>query len=220
MQEITREFASKVLDTVNAGLVGGLGEAKPGSMCVEAAVCYAMGVNHSDQPSCVGSAVRAYMIRLNDAKWPTDKDRTDTLRRLSIAQLGSNSIDQKAFANLVCLGTVQKLIPIALRAAAKRNPKFAEEFEAQSVLCEEAKDLAEAKKAAQDARDLARKVRAAAYADAAAYAYADAAADAAAAAAAYAAATRLEVLKSAAKICLDALIELKSPGVEFLSLCD
>ena len=256
MQQINREFASKVLETVNAGLVGGLGIAKPGQMCVEAVICYAMGVKHGDKPSCVGAAVNSFMIRLNDASWPTDKDRTETLRRISIAQLGSNTIDQKEFARLVTLETIRKMIPIALRAAAKLNPKFADELEEQSLVCEGITDLETGRKAAQDSSDLALRVRAAAadaaaadaYAAAAADAYAAyaaaayaayaaaAAADAAYAAAAYAAAAyaaaayayaayaaaaaRLEVLKEAAQIGLDALIELKSPGVEFLDLCE
>ena len=34
--EITLDIAKKVLATVDAGLVNGVGEPKPGSMCVEA----------------------------------------------------------------------------------------------------------------------------------------------------------------------------------------
>ena len=226
--QINREFASKVLETVNAGLVGGLGEAKLGSMCVEAAVKFAMGEAHGDDPTCVGTAVRSFMIRLNDANWPTDRDRTNTLRKLSIAQLGSNTIDQHAFADLLVLGTVRKMVPIALRAAAKHNPKFADGLEAASVACEEVKGRAEARTAALAARDMARKVRADAAAAAYAAAAADAAADAAAAADAYAYAdaaaaayaARLAALQAAAQIGLNALIELKSPGVEFLNLCE
>ena len=37
--EITREIAIKVRDTVDAGLVKGVGIQVPGQMCVEAAVC-------------------------------------------------------------------------------------------------------------------------------------------------------------------------------------
>jgi len=39
---ITREMATKVRDTVAAGLVQGVGVQEPGKMCVEAAVCYAL----------------------------------------------------------------------------------------------------------------------------------------------------------------------------------
>lgn len=53
--EITREIASKVLEVVDAGLVKGLGQPLPGQMCVEAAVCFAMGLPHSDEPTCVAA---------------------------------------------------------------------------------------------------------------------------------------------------------------------
>lgn len=46
--EMTREIAMKVRDTVDAGLVKGQGKPTPGAMCVEAAVCYAMGLPHGD----------------------------------------------------------------------------------------------------------------------------------------------------------------------------
>ncbi len=259
---VSLEVAKKVLAVVNAGLVSGMGEPTPGKMCVEAAVCYAMDLPHSDRPSCVGEAVRRFKIRLNDSKWSSDAARTDGLRKLAIAQLGSDAIEQKAFANLVVKGTIQKIVPVALRAAAKLNPKFADELEVASVRCE----VDGTGSAARDARDLARRVRAyasayaaasasaAADASASAYAYADASAYAAASAAAsasasadasasasayadayayaavdasaaadaaaYAAAQRDDILRIACQIGLEALIELKSPGCEFLYLVE
>jgi hypothetical protein len=44
-------------------------------MCVEAAVCYALGLPHSDNPPCVGYAVRQYKIRLNDSNWSSNEAR-------------------------------------------------------------------------------------------------------------------------------------------------
>lgn len=40
---ITKEIAQKVRDTVDAGLSEGVGKPIPGQMCVEAAVCFALG---------------------------------------------------------------------------------------------------------------------------------------------------------------------------------
>ena len=57
--EITREGAAKVLAAVDSGLVKGVGSAKPGRLCVEAAVCYGLGLPHSDNPTCVSPALRA-----------------------------------------------------------------------------------------------------------------------------------------------------------------
>lgn len=51
--EITEAIASKVMEVVDHGLTSGVGEPTPGKMCVEAAVCYALGEPHGDEPSCV-----------------------------------------------------------------------------------------------------------------------------------------------------------------------
>jgi hypothetical protein len=89
MDDISREIAVKVLETVDAGLVAGLGRPVPGQMCVEAAVCYAMGLPHGDDPSCVAEALRAFKIRLNDSSWSSEAARAKGMRRLALVQLGS-----------------------------------------------------------------------------------------------------------------------------------
>ncbi len=95
--EITEELAIKVRDTVACGLTAGIGDNIAGKMCVEAAVCFAMGLPHSDNPPCVGKAVRAFKIRLNDSWWSSDEARAEGMKKIAIAQLGSNNIDQKEF---------------------------------------------------------------------------------------------------------------------------
>ena len=222
MKELNEDLARKVLDVVDAGLVKGLGAPKPGSMCVEAAVCYAMGLPHSDKPTCVGAAVRRFKIRINDARWSSNAARTTGLRKLAIAQLGSDSIDQEKFVRIVVEQTIRQIVPRALRIAKKRNPAHADRLETAAVQCERDGD----RKAAQNASSAADAAADAADADAAAYAAAAAAdaadaAAAAAAAAAYAdAADADEVLNLACGIALNALIELQSPGCAYLYLCD
>jgi hypothetical protein len=95
--QITRDVAIKVLSVVDAGLVNGLGTPTPGKMCVEAAVCYALGLPHGDDPQCVSKAVRALKIRLNDLSWSSNATRAKGLRRLSIIQLGTLDLDNKEF---------------------------------------------------------------------------------------------------------------------------
>ena len=255
---ITKELAQKVKETVSHGLVKGLGKPKLGQMCVEAAVNYACGLPHGDNPSCVGKAVRSFKIRLNDAKWSSNDARAIGMLKIAIAQLGSNIIDQVAFAKIV----VFKTITVLMVAILNDNG-----YNEEAILCENSKTLLEAKDniwsiknklyavAAGNVADAsayaanvasayaANAAEAAAYAAAeaaAAYAAADAAeaaaeaaayaaaeaAEAAAEAAAYAAAEAAEAaatdkyLLISANICLEALIELKSPGCEFLYLCD
>jgi hypothetical protein len=119
--QINREVAAKVLETVDAGLCNGMGEPVPGQMCVEAAVCFALGLPHSDNPPCVGSAVRAFKIRLNDSNWSSDQARARGMREVAIAQLGSNEVDQVSFVKYVAEQTIRRIVPIALRSAAKRS---------------------------------------------------------------------------------------------------
>jgi len=193
---ISREIARKVLEVVDKGLVHGLGKPVPGQMCVEAAVCYAMGLPHSDKPSCVGYAVRAYKIALNDKAWSSDAARATGMRRVAVAQLGSDLIDQRAFAQEVTLQVTRQLLPIALRAAASSVPAHKDALETAAVACEAITAFAQVSGVVRAARSAAQAAYAddaaaqAAYAAAAqaAYAAADAAyAAAAAAQAAYAA---------------------------------
>lgn len=121
--EITEGIVTNLLGVVDAGLVYGVGKPKPGKMCVEAAVCYAMGLPHSDKPTCVSPALRDLMIRLNDSLWSSNEARAKGLRRLAVAQLGSADVlDEKEFIRRVVDLVIRKQVPIALRAAAKIHP--------------------------------------------------------------------------------------------------
>jgi hypothetical protein len=228
--ELTEAVAKKVLETVDAGLVHGMGEPVPGKMCVEAAVCFALGLPHGDDPPCVGRAVRAFKIKINDSRWSSDEARAKGMRRVAIAQLGSDAIDQVAFVKIVAEETIRQIVPIALRAAASRNPKHAEALEAAAVRCEK-EGTRDAARNARSAAAAAAYAAAYAYAAAAAYAYAAAAAhaaaaayaDAAAAAAAYADAdadAKDRVLSLAANIAVNALIKLGAAGTQWLGLCE
>jgi hypothetical protein len=212
---IDENLAIKVKDTVSHGLCKGLGKPELGQMCVEAAVNYACGLPHGDNPSCVGSAVRSFKMRLNDAKWTSNDARAKGMLKIAIGQLGSNTINQVEFAKIVAFKTITVLMPVILRDRG---------FETEAVLCEGSKNLKEAKANiwtvkskfwsaavanaanATDAADgVGRGVAAVAYAAAAADVYAT---------------TDDKYLLISANICLEALIELKSPGCKFLYLCD
>jgi len=176
---ITEPLVRHLLETVDAGLVHGLGKPIPGQMCVEAAISFALGEPHGDGPSCVEPAVRAGKIRLNDARgWSSNQARAKGLRSVAIAQLGSlGVVDPKRYVTRLAELTIRQIVPIAVRAAAKRNPKHGEALLAAALRCEQEGT----RESCIAARDVARNAR-----DAAAAAYA-ASADAAAAAAAYAA---------------------------------
>lgn len=137
--ELTREIAAKVLGIVDHGLSHGLGTPEPGKLCVEAAVCLALGLPHGDNPPCVGYAVRSFKIRLNDSKWSSPEARAVGMRRLAIAQLGSDQVDQKEFARLIAEETIRQIVPIALRAAAsiQKDAAHAMALEIAALRCEQ-----------------------------------------------------------------------------------
>ena len=159
---LDRALAVKVLEVVDTGLVSGLGTRTPGQMCVEAAVCFAMGLPHGDKPTCVAPALRALEIKLNDAAWSSPAARAKGLRRLALAQLGSaGALDEAQFAAAVADMTVRLIVPRALRQAAAVHPdaKHKATLEAVAVQCER-----EGTNAASAASDAARAARAARYA--------------------------------------------------------
>jgi hypothetical protein len=154
---ITREIATKVRDVIDAGLTSGVGEPEPGKMCVEAAVCYALGLPHGDDPGCVSQSLRKLKIRLNDARWSSDQARAAGLRRLGVAQLGSAGVlDEREFIRRVVEMTIRRAMPVGLRAAASLNPKHAGALEAAAVRCEREGTREAAEAAAYAAAAVAR----------------------------------------------------------------
>ena len=216
----TIKHARKVIDVVSCGLPKGKGVAVPGQMCIEAAVCYALGEPHSDNPSCVGEAVRAVKIALNDSDWSSNEARGKGMIRIAVAQLGSDQIDQKKFATTLAELTIRKIVPIALRAAASVHDKG---IHKKALLDAALRCETEGTKNAA-----ASAASAASYASYASYAYAASAASyaasyasyayAAAAAASAASASRDEILTMMANLIEEALTICKSPGCKWLWL--
>lgn len=155
IKKLSRQIAREICNLLDYGLVSGLGKPQPGKMCVEAAVCFAFGLPYGDDPPCVGRAVRQFEIRLNDSGWSSPQARASGLRRLAIAQLGSDQIDQVEFAQRITLRIIQQIIPVGLRSRAqlyKSQQKEDELLKAASE-CEAALDL----KAAAAADNLLEK---------------------------------------------------------------
>ncbi len=162
---IDQTVAKKVLEVVDAGLVSGLGRPVPGQMCVEAAVCYAMGLPHSDEPDCVASSLRALKIQLNDSAWSSDQARSNGMRRLALLQLGSAGVlDEQEFARRVVIMTVRMIVPRALRSTAvlHSSPIHRNNLEQAAVVCEQVDGAAAAAARAAAAAAAAAAARAAA----------------------------------------------------------
>lgn len=115
-----------VLAVVDQGLVGGaVGEPTPGGMCVEAAVAYSMGLAFNDQPVCVLPIVRDLKIEINDNdNWSGDAERAQGLRRVAIAQLGSDkAFTRKAFCKALNEAVLEHYVLVPLRQMVKDAPK-------------------------------------------------------------------------------------------------
>jgi hypothetical protein len=201
MAQLTVDVARKVMEVVDAGLCKGVGKPNPGEMCVEAAVCYALREPHGDNPSCVGAAVRAYKIVLNDANWSSNAARSEGLREIAIAQLGSVDIDQVKFSEYVALEIIRQVLPSALRGVG---------LNVEAEACEKAVDLSAAESAAWSAAwSAARSAESAAESAARS-------AGSAWSAAWSAAENRDSIYRLAAKIGVSALRHCACVGVEFL----
>ena len=175
--QVNLETARRVLEVVDAGLVHGIGIAKPGSMCVEAAVCYALGEPHSDRPACVHRVVRDIKVSINDAPWSSNKARAAGLRRVAIAGLGTaGTLDVEQFKREFRVAATARVVPLFLDAAAKiarrsKDEKQAAKIEAVAEMCRRGMSPKDARK---EMRALHPRASAYANADAYAHAYADA----------------------------------------------
>lgn len=263
--KIDRRLARKVLSIVDQGLCIGLGERKPGELCVEAAICLALDLPHSDDPKCVDLAVMTFKISLNDRRWSSNAARAKGMRRAALAQLGSKGIDTNRLVSILAEQTIRQIVPIALfaaaaghvdiehcealRAAAKRCAAEGTRNSARdAAVVGSAADLATARAAATasafasvasaaastaaadnatasataSAANAASNAASSAASAASAVSIAASAASIAASAASSAdsAALRDYVLSLSAEICVQALIECKSPGAKFLDLAE
>ena len=182
-------------EILERGLSKGLGQ-RDGQMCIEAAICAALDLPHGDNPTCVAVAIRKFKIKLNDSAWSSPTARATGLRDLGIAQIGSLGIvDDQAFATRMTLKTINVLIPDVFRKVFSSNPAMLQ----LAMNCEAAQDLPDA------AARAARAARAA-----------GAAGTAARVAGAAWAAGGDYYLNLSAKLALETLQELKSPGCEWI----
>lgn len=233
---LTEKQARKVIEVIDCGLVRGMGTANPGKTCIEGAISIALDLPFNDHPACVGIAVAEFKIRLNDCPWSSCAARAAGMKKVGLAQLGSNKLDQIEFSKLLALKTVTKGLPVLLRLLAKNSTYKKDKYEKLAVQCETATDLKSAKFAANVATATTTYAHAAKYA----VAFADATVVATtavkvAAVVKYAAAFAIDadVVNAAvvakykpdffyrlmADICLEVLIEMKSPGCKWLYLC-
>ena len=213
--DISAFDVAKYDEVLSRGLSYGIGN-RDGQMCIEAAICTALGLPHGDDPQCVAASVRIFKITLNDSNWSSQKARAAGLHDLGLAQLGSlGVVDDVKFTSMLAERTTRKLIPTLFREVFPNNQKCLE----AAHRCEsEGTDAAAvaAAYATAASTSAAYAARAASYAAVAAYTRASTSA-AYATAAAYAATSADEYLSMAANLALEVLRELNSPGIALLT---
>ena len=101
---------------IGRGLVAGLGT--PKQTCIEGAVALACGLPLSDTPPCVAAPDRAYAIAVNDAPWSSPESRAEALLPLALAHVGTAGTDRRPWIARVVDGTIRRVLPLTLRAAA------------------------------------------------------------------------------------------------------
>jgi len=139
---INQELVNSIHSLLDKGVTSGLSKKpKPGNMCVEQVISYALGDKINDEPSCVGYEVRIFVTRLNDRSWSSNSARAEGMRELAIAQLGSNSLDQKEFLDRFYFAVLTKMLPSMFRYFGE------EKWEKEIKSLEGAKDLKEAMEA-------------------------------------------------------------------------
>lgn len=115
MKPITKELIDSIHSALDKGLTKGLGKPIKGQMCVEALISFKLGLPHGDNPPCVGSEVRKAKIALNDCHWSSNKARAEGMRKLAIAQLGSDEIDQAEFHSKLKLNSCKFILPFLIQ---------------------------------------------------------------------------------------------------------
>jgi hypothetical protein len=224
--KLSNKLVASILTNIDKGLVGGLGKPVPGHMCVEAAICYSLGLPHGDDPKCVSSAVRGLKIALNDASWSSKAARAAGMRRLAIAQLGTNiNFDDFEFAVCVSIMTVNTVVAdIMARMGLPKEEKKCKAASTIKIAWGAAKSAESAARGAESAAESAAwsAARSAKSAWSAARGAAWGAARSAAESAAWGAAWRAEsaakdkILSQFAENVVQILIKMEVPAVKYL----
>jgi hypothetical protein len=122
--QITKELVDKIKHLLSFGLVKGLGKPIPGQMCVEALIANALGKEHTDlNYECVLPLLNKIKINLNDCDWSSNEARAKGMAKLAIAQLGSNILDEHVFIQKFEAKVDEKLLPYLVKKHKERDPR-------------------------------------------------------------------------------------------------
>jgi hypothetical protein len=138
MNQPTPEQLAQLKTLFDRGLTRGVGD-KQGQTCIEGAISLVFDGTLGDTPTCVHEVDRQWAIEINDAIWSSPQARAEALFPIALAQIGTADKDRSKWAERVVLGTIQRVLPIALEVSG---------LESEAKACREATDLKSARVAA------------------------------------------------------------------------
>ena len=85
--------------------------------CILEATAWTAGEPHSDDPKCVDDSIGTFARKLNDACWPSDQERTKSLRPVIPLLIGTNDhMDEERMAFIFTDAAIREFTPIALES--------------------------------------------------------------------------------------------------------
>ena len=84
-------------------------------------------ISHAESAStplvgCVASPDRDYAVAVNDSAWSSPEARAQHMLPLALAQIGTAGTDRTVWEAHVLEGTIRRVLPLPLRAAARVHP--------------------------------------------------------------------------------------------------
>lgn len=104
---VAPEVRKRLIQIGKKGIAFGLSDGPvPGELCIQAAICAAMGEKHGDEPTCVEQPDNRISIAVNDLNWGTNRTRAKYLLPIGLAQLGTKGEDRLPWLKRVVLGII------------------------------------------------------------------------------------------------------------------
>ena len=113
----TPEALKKLLIEHDDGVLKSGGHAAGRDFCAMEFLAKIAGEPWTDKPQCVHPTLGAYCRGMNDATWPSDGNRTETMLPLLAEVFGTNNLNIDA--RRIAEQTIRVIVPIALEAAAE-----------------------------------------------------------------------------------------------------
>lgn len=111
---LTLERYAELQAIFDRGLRSGIGDDY--RTCLEGAIALVVDGELSAQPSCSSSVDARWGLTINDGLWSSIRVRAKELFPVAVAQIGTADLVRTDWVERVALGTVRRVVPLALDA--------------------------------------------------------------------------------------------------------